>query len=80
VPNCERYRKSKLIIRIGHSHARFLSQEQKRLRTQYGIKLSQGEIVEVLIEQHKLRFIQVAEEDPDSLIWFYRNLKGLDSD
>ncbi len=80
MPNCERYRKSKFYLRIGHSHARFLSQEQKRLRTQYGIKLSHSEIVEVLIEQHKLRFMQVGDEDPDSLIWFYRNLKGLDSD
>lgn len=80
--NCERYRKpkSRLQVNICRSHMQFLKQEQKRLKLQYGLNVSQAEIVEILIEQHKLRVMQVGDEDPDSLIWFYRKLKGLDSD
>lgn len=76
--DAEHYRKPKanIGIRIGRAHRQFLGQERKRLKLQYGLNVSDAEIIEVLIEQHKMRVMQIGSEDPDSLIWFYRKLHG----
>lgn len=57
-----------------------LHQERLRLRQEYGVKLSVSEIVQVLIEQHRLRLQVVASEDSDARWWMHQIIADLDKD
>lgn len=61
-------------ISISRLHRQFLEQERRRLKDEYGIVVTWSEIVQGLIEQHKMRMIQMASENSDSVAWFYSYL------
>lgn len=51
-----------------------IDQERLRLRSEYGVKLSGNEIVQLLIEMHRLRLQVVAAEESDARWWMHRML------
>lgn len=60
----------KITLDLNPELSRFLSQEQSRLQSTYGIKVTDKEILYTLIELHRLRVMSEAEER-DSLLWYY---------
>jgi hypothetical protein len=61
-------------IRMPRAHLEFLEKERRRLKTSYGINVSIPELIEGLVELHKMRMIQLATRDRDSVAWFHRLL------
>lgn len=51
-----------------------IDQERLRLRQEYGVKLSGNEIIQLLIEMHRVRLQVVASEESDARWWMYRML------
>lgn len=54
---------------------RVLSQEKVRLRREYGLTLSSKDIIAALIEQHRLRMLDVAD-DENAELWYYQHLRN----
>ena len=59
-----------VLLHLTPELSRFLSQEQSRLKSTYGIKVTDREILCTLLELHRLRVMSEAEER-DSLLWYY---------
>lgn len=57
-----------------------IDQERLRLRQEYGVKLSGNEIIQALIEMHRLRLQVVASEESDARWWMYQTLADQDED
>ena len=57
------------------SHVEFLTQERKRLQKELGIKVTLNELLQCLVEQHRLRWIAMATHDADSVPWMYRHMR-----
>jgi len=64
----------KVIINLPVEHSQFIDQERTRLQELVGKPFSPGEIIQLLIVQHKTRMEMKAEQDPDSVAWMYRAL------
>jgi len=69
-----------LLVLMTCEQNRLLHQEQLRLRQEYGVRLSLSEVVQVLIEQHRLRLQVVASEDSDARWWMHQVIADLDKD
>ena len=61
-------------VTLLRAHAQFLEQERRRLKDEHGLVVSLSEVVQGLIEMHKMRMKQLASDDPESVAWFHRYL------
>jgi len=59
--------------------SRFMQQERSRLKTQYGLNVTNHDIIRTLLEQHRLRVMNAAEEDK-AMLWYYQKLEDLERD
>ena len=71
---------TQVTISLTREQAQLLDQERLRLREDYDIRLSRTEIVQLLIETHRLRLQMVASEDSDAKWWKYNMLVQRDDD
>lgn len=69
----------RVVIDLKPELSRFLEQERSRIRTQYGLRVSGPDIIRALLEQHRLRVMNAAEED-SALLWYYQRLKEREID
>jgi hypothetical protein len=69
-----------LVVQLTYEQSQLLQQEQLRLQQDYGIRLNASEIVQILIEEHRLRLQVVASEDSDARWWMYQTIADLDDD
>lgn len=69
----------RIVIELKGELSRFLEQEKSRLRTQYGLVVSNPDIVRVLLEQHRLRVVSAAGED-EAILWYHQKLKEREID
>lgn len=44
------------------------------MKDKYGLRMSAPQIVQALIEQHRLKIKMMATEDPESVHWFYKRM------
>lgn len=66
----------KFTVYLTREQAQMIDQERLRLRSEYDVKLSGNEIIQVLIEMHRLRLQVVAEENSDARWWMHHLLTG----
>ena len=66
-------------ISLKNDLSRFLDQEVARIREVCGIKVSYGDIIRVLLEQHRQRVFRTADEDRSAL-WYYQRLREQEID
>ena len=64
----------KVIVYLPAEQSRFLDQEANRLWQKTGKKFSTTELLQVLIEQHRVKMEMRAEKDPNSVAWMYRSM------
>lgn len=69
----------RVTIELKPEQSRFLDQERSRLLTQHKLRVSNQDIIRTLIEQHRLRVMQAAEEDK-AYLWYYERLKEHERD
>lgn len=72
--------KRKIVLRVTRDQAQMLEQERRRLRTQYDLKLSISDIVQLLIEHHRSKLQAMASDDKQSVIWFHQYLSEPDEE
>jgi hypothetical protein len=70
----------KFTVYLTREQAQMIDQERLRLRQEYGVKLSGNEIIQVLIEMHRLRLQVVASEESDARWWMHQMLADQDED
>lgn len=66
--------KRSLLIHLSRGQSQLIDQERQRLKDRYGLRMSGPQIVQALIEQHRLKIKMMATEDPESVHWFYRRM------
>ena len=66
--------RERVTIWVTPEQRQLLDQEMLRLREQYKIILTKAEIVQLLIEIHRLRLQSMATETSDAQWWKYQNL------
>jgi len=70
----------KYSVYLTREQGQLIDQEKRRLAEEYGVKLSGNEIIQVLIEMHRLRLQTMAAEDSDARWWMYRMLVDHDEE
>lgn len=66
--------KRALVIQLTRGQSQLIDQERQRLKDLYGLRMSGSQIVQTLLEQHRLKIKMMANEDPESVHWFYRRM------
>lgn len=61
-------------ITLTREQGQLIDQEKLRLKREYGVALSANEIIQLLIEMHRLRLQVVASESSDAKWWMYKRL------
>lgn len=62
----------KLSYNVTWDQAQFLEQECKRLEDVTGKRFSIGEVIQVLVEQHRVKMQMVADADPENVCWMHK--------
>ena len=70
----------RVVLNVTREQASFLEQECKRLERKVGKRFSIGEVVQVLVESHRVKMQMVAEADPENICWMHRWLADHPSD
>lgn len=70
----------RVALNITRDQASFLEQECKRLEDKIGKRFTVGELIQVLIEQHRVKMQMVSEADPENICWMHRWLADHPSD
>ena len=71
----------KFTVYLTREQGQLIDQERRRLAEEYSVKLSGNEIIQVLIEMHRMRLQTMAAEDAaDARWWMYRMLVDHDEE
>lgn len=64
----------KLVIYITTEQERMIQQERSRLKQEYGLKVSRNELIQLLIEKHRVCLQTLAAETSDVRWWKYQTM------